>query len=159
MTQPRPARRPRAPRTAAPTAPEDTMTTQTLDGPEVLVSDPADPQSAALPQQPSPGGRRSPSVAALRPLSPTPTYLGIGVATLGFVLLAVAWGQVAGETNVALQVPYLISGGLVGLALVMVGLTVVNIAAKRRDAALRQQQTELLADALRELRGALDGDR
>jgi hypothetical protein len=38
----------------------------------------------------------------------------------------------------------------------MVGVTIVNIAAKRRDTQLRQQQTELLADALHELRNALD---
>ncbi len=97
-------------------------------------------------------------IPALRPLSPVPTYLGIAVAAVGFVLIAVAWGQVAGEVNVALQVPYLVSGGLTGLALVMVGVTVVSVAARRRDAALREQQTALLADALRELSAALDPD-
>ena len=96
---------------------------------------------------------RLPVMAALRPLSPTPTYIGIGVAALGFVLLAIAWGGVAGEDNVAFQMPYLISGGLVGLGLIMVGLTIVNVAAKRRDAVLREQQIQLLAAALRDLRG------
>ena len=98
-------------------------------------------------------------VPALRPLSPVPTYLGIAVAAVGFVLVLFAWGQSAGETNVALQIPYLISGGMVGLGLVMVGVTVVNVAAKRRDAQLREQQTELLASALRELSAALNPDR
>jgi hypothetical protein len=93
----------------------------------------------------------------LAPLSPVPTYVGIGIAAIGFVLIAFAWSKVAGiADNVALQLPYLVSGGLTCLGLVMVGVTVVNVAAKRRDALLRQQQTELLADALRELRGALD---
>jgi hypothetical protein len=98
-------------------------------------------------------------VPALRPLSPVPTYLGIVVTALGFVLIAFAWGAVAGQTNVALQMPYLVSGGITGLALVMVGLTVVSVAARRRDAALREQQTRLLADALRELGAALDDRR
>ena len=98
-------------------------------------------------------------VPALRPLSPVPTYLGIAVAAVGFVLVMFAWGQSAGETNVALQIPYLISGGMVGLGLIMVGVTVVNVAAKRRDALLREQQTDLLASALRELSAALDPDR
>lgn len=152
-TRPRPGRRPR---TRNDSPPEEPMTTSTLDAPEVLVTDPyAEEPDVQVPAQ---RASRLPSVPALRPLSPTPTYLGIGVAALGFVLIAVAWGQVAGETNVALQMPYLISGGLFGLALVLVGLTVVNVAAKRRDAALRQQQTELLADALRELRTALGAD-
>jgi hypothetical protein len=94
------------------------------------------------------------ALPALRPLSPVPTYMGIAIAVIGFVLLAVAWGGVAGEDNVARQVPYLISGGLFGLGLIMVGLTTVNVAAKRRDAAARERQIQLLASALRELRGS-----
>lgn len=105
-----------------------------------------------------PQGGVSSRVPALRPLSPVPTYLGIAVAALGFVLILFAWGQVAGELNVALQMPYLISGGLTGLGLVMVGVTIVSVAARRRDAVLREQQTALLADALRELSAALDPD-
>ncbi|MBK5306145.1 MAG: hypothetical protein JJD92_05605 [Frankiaceae bacterium] len=98
--------------------------------------------------------RRGPTLPAL---SPIPTYAGIAIAAAGFVLIAYAWSKVAGiADNVALQLPYLVSGGLTGLGLVMVGVTVVNVAAKRRDGLLRQQQTELLADALHELRSAMD---
>jgi hypothetical protein len=94
---------------------------------------------------------------ALPALSPVPTYVGIAVAAAGFVLIAYAWGKVAGiANNVALQLPYIVSGGLTGLGLVMVGVTIVNVAAKRRDALERQQQTQLLADALTELRNALE---
>jgi hypothetical protein len=90
-------------------------------------------------------------------LSPLPTYFGIAVTAIGFAVLAFAWSKVAGiADNVALQMPYLVSGGLAGLGLVMVGVTIINVAAKRRDTQLRQQQTELLADALRELRNALE---
>jgi hypothetical protein len=86
-----------------------------------------------------------------------PTYVGIAVVAIGFAVIAYAWGKVAGiADNVALQLPYLVSGGIAGLGLVMVGVTIVNIAAKRRDTQLRQQQTELLADALHELRNALE---
>jgi hypothetical protein len=98
-------------------------------------------------------------VPALRPLSPVPTYLGVAVAALGFALIAVAWGKVAGQTNVGLQMPYLVSGGLTGLALVMVGVTIISVAAKRRDALLREKQMRLLVDALDELSGALDRSR
>jgi signal transduction histidine kinase len=99
-------------------------------------------------------GSRLPSLPAL---SPTPTYIGIAVAAVGFGLIFYAWSKVAGiADNVALQMPYLVSGGLAGLGLVMVGVTIINVAAKRRDARMRQQQTELLADALHELRTALD---
>ncbi len=109
--------------------------------------------------QPWQQGRLAERVPALRPLSPVPTYLGVAVAAAGFVLIAVAWGKVAGETNVGLQMPYLVSGGLTGLALVMVGLTVISVAARRRDALLREQQMRLLADALEELAGALERSR
>ncbi len=99
-------------------------------------------------------GDRLPSLPAL---SPVPTYVGIAISALGFVLIAFAWGKVAGiADNGALQLPYLVSGGLTGLGLVMVGVTIVNVAAKRRDAQERQQQTQLLADALTELRNVLD---
>lgn len=91
----------------------------------------------------------------MAPNTPVPTYVGVAVTAVGFILLAICWGKVAGETDVARQLPYLASGGLIGVALVMVGLTVVNVAAKRRDGFRREQQTQLLADALHELRGAI----
>ena len=124
------------------------MTATTLD--PLPTSDDGKPAPAA-PELDS-AKRRLPSVPALRPLSATPTYIGIAVAAAGFVLLAIAWGGVAGKNNVAFQIPYLVSGGLAGLALIMVGLTIVNVASKRRDAALREQQIQLLAAALHELR-------
>jgi hypothetical protein len=103
-----------------------------------------------------PGGRVG-RLPKLPDLSPAPIYAGIAIAAVGFALIAYAWSKVAGiADNVALQLPYLVSGGLTGLGLVMVGVTVINVASKRRDAVLRRQQTELLADALHELRTALD---
>ena len=91
------------------------------------------------------------SLRALNPLSPAPTYIGIVLVAVGFVLLAITWGQVAAQTNVAAQLPYFVSGGMVGLGLIMTGLTTVSVASKRRDAQMRAQQVELLAAALDEL--------
>jgi hypothetical protein len=107
-------------------------------------------------EEPAGNASSSPRLAppVLRPLSPVPTYIGIAVAAIGFVLLVVAWGGVAGESNVARQIPYLVSGGLSGIGLILVGLTIVNVAAKRRDAALREQQIQLLAAAVRQLEGS-----
>ena len=90
------------------------------------------------------------TIPALRPLSPVPTYIGVVVTALGFVAMVVAWAGVAGEDNVARQVPYLVSGVGVGLGLVIVGVTIINVAAKRRDAELRARQMELLAQAVAE---------
>jgi hypothetical protein len=138
-------------RRTAPTPDPQEIDVTTLEAPPVLMHG----GSQDLRSRPALNGR----VPTLRPLSPVPTYLGVTVAAVGFVLIIFAWGQSAGETNVALQIPYLISGGMVGLGLIMVGVTVVNVVAKRRDALLREQQTELLASALRELSAALDPDR
>jgi hypothetical protein len=95
----------------------------------------------------------------LRGNSPVPTYIGIGITVAGFVLLLVAWGQVAGETQVSLQLPYLVSAGLTGLALVMVGLTVVTIAAEQRDATARDRQMDQLVSILDELKATLGETR
>ena len=128
------------------------MTTSLSDPIEITVDDPY----GAPYEEPDPLATRR-RVPTLPPLSPIPTYAGIAIAAIGFALIAFAWSKVAGiADNVALQMPYLVSGGLTGLGLVMVGVTVVNVAAKRRDGLLRQQQTELLADALHELRTTLD---
>jgi hypothetical protein len=125
-----------------------------LDAPDELGSAPVGPVGSA-------GGSSGlgARVPALRPLSPVPTYIGIALAAAGFVLILIAWNKVAALTNVALQMPYVVSGGLTGLGLVMVGVTTINVAAKRRDAVLREQQTAMLADALRELSSALDPDQ
>ena len=143
---PRPARRRRTVASVT-IAPEEPMLT-TLE--------PTAPTHDVHPDEPRPTGLAA--IPALRPLSPVPTYIGIAVAAAGFVLLAVAWGGVAGEANVARQVPYLVSGGLFGIGLILVGLTIVNVAAKRRDAALRERQIQLLASAVRQL-GGNEGQR
>jgi hypothetical protein len=94
----------------------------------------------------------------LRPGSPVPVYIGIALCLLGFALLAYTWGRVADEVQVYKQIPYLVSGGFTGLGLVLVGVTIVNVAAKRADAADRERQHDQLTAALRELHSALAGD-
>jgi hypothetical protein len=92
----------------------------------------------------------------LAPETPTLTYTGVITAAVGFVLIGVAWSQIAALTNVALQMPYLVSAGITGLALVMVGLLLINLGAKRQDGAARQRQTDALTDAVTQLRAALE---
>lgn len=84
-----------------------------------------------------------------------PTYVGVVVTAVGFALIALAWAKIAALTDVALQLPYLVSAGLTGLALVMVGLIVINIAAKRQDAAERARQMQALNESLSELAAAI----
>jgi hypothetical protein len=64
--------------------------------------------------------------------------VGVLLVVMGFIAMFLAWNGAAGKDFVQGQIPYLISGGLVGLALVGSGLTVINVQARRAD------QTELL---------------
>ncbi|MGH2806762.1 MAG: hypothetical protein ACRDKT_05745 [Actinomycetota bacterium] len=72
-------------------------------------------------------------------------YLGLAVAMLGFAALAFTWSKVAATLSVPLQIPYLASGGFVGLGLVIVGVVIANIAVKRRDNFARIRQLQKLS--------------
>jgi len=105
---------------------------------------------------------RSPARAAprmwsrwLEPASLIPTYVGVIVIAVGFALIGVAWAEIAALTDVALQMPYLVSAGFTGLALVMVGLIIVNVAAKRQDAAERARQMQTLAETFQALQNEI----
>lgn len=92
----------------------------------------------------------------MRPPKSALLYGGIAVAAAGFALIAFTWIQVAPLESVALQIPYLVSGGLTGLGLVIVGATTVNIHAKRREGAERERQAQQLLEILRQVTVALD---
>lgn len=94
----------------------------------------------------------------MRPASPILTYAGVAVVAIGFGVLIFSWSEVAGRTNVALQMPYLFSGGLVGIGLILGGLTLVNVNAKRQDAARRDRQLLQLREVLADIRGLLAGE-
>jgi hypothetical protein len=78
------------------------------------------------------------------------------VCLAGFLLLLLTWSNIAGEADVALQLPYLVSGGLTGLGLIIVGVLVVNISVKRQDAAERRRQQEQLAELITDLTWTLE---
>ena len=67
--------------------------------------------------------------------SNSPVSVGVLLVAAGFIAMFLAWNGAAGKDFVQGQVPYLISGGLVGLALVGSGLTVINVQARRADQA------------------------
>ena len=83
------------------------------------------------------------------------------LVTLGLTAILLAWAGASRSTIIEEQVPYLISGGLFGVALAIVGamtyfahwLTVFVREAREHEAARAQDHAELL-DALRALRDA-----
>jgi hypothetical protein len=48
--------------------------------------------------------------------------LGVGLPVLGVIMIILAWWNAAGSKYVADQIPMLISGAILGLALIVVGL-------------------------------------
>ena len=99
--------------------------------------------------------RASQPVRALRAVPHLGTWSGLALTCAGALLLVLAWGRTAALTDVALQLPYLISAGCTGLGCIAVGVTVLNLSAKHRDAAERARQSAELRTLLGELRAAL----
>jgi hypothetical protein len=71
-------------------------------------------------------------------------------------LIGYAWAKVAGLVDVWKQMPYVVSAGLPGLGLVMTGLVIVNVSARRQDGAARARQMATLTEAMQELQRSLD---
>jgi hypothetical protein len=92
--------------------------------------------------------RRAALAKLADPASPALIYFGLVAVALGFVMIVVAWAGVAGTLSVPDQLPRLVSGGLGGLAVVIVGLTAVGIGALRRDTVERARQLDRLAALL-----------
>ena len=79
------------------------------------------------------------------PAAPSLLLFG-GVVASGFVAIAVGWKVAARTLFVPSQVPALVSGGLAGLALILIGSAFVTIQAERRLAAIERAETEDLLD-------------
>ncbi len=84
-------------------------------------------------------------------------WSGLIVVAGGFGLLAYTWNQTSLLVNVALQVPYLVSGGLIGLGLILVGLVVISLSVRHREALERRRQLEEVREALVRLRTSIEG--
>lgn len=89
--------------------------------------------------------------AALRRIPHLGTWAGLVLIATGFIMITIAWGKTAGQIDVPLQLPYVMSAGFVGLALVCVGVTLVAIDVRLRDSAARRAQSRRVCDAMDEL--------
>lgn len=87
------------------------------------------------------------------------TWLALVLLLSGFGALGGTWWYSAAVGEVWRQVPYTLSGGLIGLGLIGVGLALLNVQVTRLDdAAERQQYDELISHAW-ELLAATDDHR
>jgi hypothetical protein len=87
----------------------------------------------------------------VRDLSKNTMQLAVGLAAIGFLLIVLAWNGAASLDFVQGQIPFLISGGLAGIGLIGVGLTLALVMEIRRSSvamtAKLDQVSELLAGA------------
>ncbi len=77
--------------------------------------------------------------------------LGTGLCGAGILLVFLGWNGAASVDRVEAQFPYLISGGIAGLTLVVIGVGLIVVQNQRADRAMLQQ-------SLRELEAAIRGD-
>jgi hypothetical protein len=74
--------------------------------------------------------------------------VGLLIIAVGLVVIGVSYNAVASQTALLAQVPYIVSGGLTGLALVVVGAAVLVVSGARQDRAMLEAKLDQLTDAL-----------
>jgi hypothetical protein len=80
---------------------------------------------------------------------------GLALVALGLIAIGVAYNAVASQTALLAQVPYLVSGGLVGVSLVIVGAAVLVVHSAREDRALLEAKLDQLTDAVLAANGGI----
>jgi hypothetical protein len=81
--------------------------------------------------------------------------LGLGCIAVGILIIGLAWNGAAGVDFVQGQVPYLLSGGFLGLALVVFGAALVVVQSNRRDRSVLEAQLRELNTAIARLANAV----
>ena len=76
---------------------------------------------------------------------------GVIVLVVGGVLITLGWDRAATLDYVQGQFPYLLSASLPGIALIIIGMSILVLAVLRRDATEREAQLEKLTASISEL--------
>ena len=80
--------------------------------------------------------------------------LGVGLCVVGFLLVFLGWNGAASRDRVPAQFPYLISGGIAGLCLVIIGVGMLIVQNQRTDRAALQASLDRLREAVERSGGA-----
>ena len=81
--------------------------------------------------------------------------LGLGCVAIGLLLIGLGWNGAASRDFVSGQLPYLLSGGALGLALVGLGVGLVVIDNSRRNRVRLEAQLRELNNAITRLAAAV----
>ena len=73
---------------------------------------------------------------------------GLILAAIGLLAIGVGWNGAAGQLTLLGQIPYILSGGLIGVSLVILGAAMLVVQGAREDRARLETKLDLLADAM-----------
>lgn len=76
------------------------------------------------------------------------TYLAVMMTLAGFITIFLAWNFAASIDRVPEQFPYLLSGGMTGIGLIIGGMAVMGIQTARHLSAERAQQMARVTEAM-----------
>ncbi len=79
--------------------------------------------------------------------------VGVALAGLGLAAIGLGINGVTGQVTVQAQLAYLVSGGVLGVALVVLGAAMLVVQGAREDRALLEAKLDLLAEAFLEGQG------
>ena len=91
----------------------------------------------------------------LRRVDQVMEIVGIALLPVGLTALLVGWLGVASNGYVFLQLPYVVSGGLVGVGLLFAGGTIYLASWISRTSAVQRRQNDEVLQALRQLQQTL----
>lgn len=74
--------------------------------------------------------------------------LGVLLCLVGFILLFLGWNGAASQPFIHAQFPYVISGGLVGLSVVVVGAAMIIVQNARQDRAKLEAAIDRMVSAV-----------
>ena len=80
--------------------------------------------------------------------------IGIGLMAVGLLALLITWAQIKDINNIAAQIPYVASGGLLGVALAVIGSVAFFTGTKTAsaDAATTEELAAQVADLQQQLK-------
>src|SRR4051812_42179483 len=83
--------------------------------------------------------------------------IGLGCIALGLIFIGLAWNGAAGVDFVSGQIPYLLSGGALGVSLVVVGTGLIVIEVSRKNRSMIEAQLRELNNSIGRLTAAIGG--
>ena len=83
--------------------------------------------------------------------------IGLGCIALGLIFIGLAWNGAAGVDFVSGQIPYLLSGGALGVSLVVIGTGLIVVEVSRKNRSMIEAQLHELNNSIGRLTAALGG--